>query len=77
MTIKNMHYKFLGDVHFNVHFKSGKIDNRLPKRAIRGLRSVDIDWIWIVELRRRATPEEVSKLCEISSSRFEVTKHAS
>jgi hypothetical protein len=67
-----------GSVHYTVHFKDGSsLESRVTERAIRGLRLVDIDWIWIVELRRRATAEEVSKPCEISSSPYEVTQHAS
>jgi hypothetical protein len=54
---------------YNVHFKNGNLENRIKERDIRGLRPVDIDWVWIVERRRRATPEEVNKLCEIGSNR--------
>ena len=61
-------YEF-GTLRYNVHFKNGSTENRITEREIRGLRPVDIDWVWIVERRRRATPEEVSKLCEIGSNR--------
>lgn len=53
------------NVHYNVHFKSGNLENRVTERAISGLRPMDIDWIWIVELRRRATPYEIRKLCRL------------
>ncbi len=33
------------------------LGTRVTERAICGLRPANIDWIWIVELRRRATPE--------------------
>ena len=52
-------------VHYNVHFKSGSLQKRVLEREIRGLRPVDIDWIWIVELRRRATQEEILKMCKL------------
>ena len=76
VTVKDMYYE-PGTLRYNVHFKNGSLENRVTEREIRGLRPVDIAWVWIVERRRRATPEEVSKLCEIRSSRYEVTKHAS
>jgi len=73
--IRDMYNKN-GVLYYNVHFKDGSLANKVTERAICGLRPVDIDWIWIVELRRRATPDEVSKLCEISSSLYRVTKYA-
>ena len=51
-------------IHYNVHFKSGKSENRVTERAITGLRPVDLDWVWIVERRRRATPVEIRRLCK-------------
>jgi hypothetical protein len=78
IVTKNLYNEQHGIFHYNVHFKNGSIlEGRVTEPAISGLRPADIDWIWIVELRRRATPEEVSKLCEVSSSRYEVTKDAS
>ena len=56
-------------VHYNVHFKDGGLENRVMARAICGLRSEDISWIWIVELRRRATRDEIGNLCKLSSER--------
>jgi hypothetical protein len=41
-----------GFPHYNVHFKDGNTENRIIERAIRGLRPMDINWVWIVELRR-------------------------
>ena len=32
-----------------------------------GLRPEDIEWVWIVEERRRAEPEEIRRLCEFRS----------
>lgn len=62
---KNLYYEPRGTVHYNVHFTSGNLENRVTERAICGLRPGDIDWIWIVELRRRATQEEILKMCKL------------
>jgi hypothetical protein len=62
-------YNTYGVLHHNVHFKAGNLENKVTERAICGLRPVDIDWVWIVERRRRATPDEICKLCEIGSNR--------
>ena len=65
IVTKNLYYEPRGTVHYNVHFKSGSFENRVTERAICGLRPVDIDWIWIVEPRRRATSDEIRKLCKL------------
>ncbi len=67
--VRNLYHHPSGAVHYNVHFKSGSLENRVTERVIRGLRPVDIDWIWIVELRRRATPDEIWKLCKLVHDR--------
>ena len=51
--------------HYNVHFRNASIETRIIARAICGLRSEDISWIWIVELRRRATRDEIHNLCKL------------
>ena len=59
-----------GTVHYNIHFNNGNsLEGRVTEPAICGLRPVDIDWIWIVELRRRATQEEILNLCKLSFER--------
>lgn len=67
--MKNLYYEPSGIVHYNVHFKSGSIEKRVTERAICGLRPRDIDWIWIIENRRRATPEEIRTLCDVGPNR--------
>jgi hypothetical protein len=62
---KNLYYEPRDAVHYNVHFKRGNLESRISERAICGLRPVDIDWIWIVEFRRRATSEEIHELCKL------------
>lgn len=49
---------------YNVHLKNGSLENSVTERAFSGLHPVDIDWVWIVRLRRRATSEEIRELCE-------------
>jgi len=55
--------------HFNVCFKSGVLLNRVQRSIICCLSPKEIDWIWIVEEKRRATADEIRKLCEQSSNR--------
>jgi hypothetical protein len=62
---KNLYYESTGTVHYNVHFKNGSLANRVTQRDLCGLRPVDIDWLWIVEARRRAAPDEIRKLCKL------------
>ena len=50
-------------VHFNVRFKSGGLLDRLTAREVYGLTPREIEWIWIVEEKRNATPEEIKELC--------------
>jgi hypothetical protein len=71
--VKNMHSES-GNLRYNVHFKNGSLEDRVTEREIRGLRPVDIDWVWIVERRRRATAEEVSRLCEIGHGQVKPTR---
>ena len=65
--VKSLYYEPRGTVHYNVHLKCGNLENRVTERAICGLRPADIDWIWIVEFRRRASPDEIRELCKLSS----------
>ena len=50
-------------VHFNVRFKSGGRLNRLVDNEVRGLRPSEIEWVYLVEEERNATPEEIKRLC--------------
>jgi hypothetical protein len=65
--MKNICDKLSGTVHYNVHFKDGSLANRVTEREICGLRPVDIAWVWNVSERRRIAPEEIQKLCKLSS----------
>jgi hypothetical protein len=64
---ENRYYESRGTVHYNVHFKSGgSLEGQVTDSALCGLRPADIDWLWIVEESRRATPDEIRKLCKAS-----------
>jgi len=66
---KNLYYEPRGTVHYNVHFKSGSLENRVTERALFGLRPADLDWVWLVEERRRARPDGIKKLCKAGPTR--------
>ena len=61
--VKDLYYKPKGTVHFNVKFKSGGLLDRLVANEVCGLKPREIEWIWMVEEKRNATPEEVKDLC--------------
>jgi len=58
-----------GTCHYNVKFKTGALLHRVSSRDICGLRREDIEWIWIVEERRSASPEEIRELCKRATKR--------
>jgi hypothetical protein len=58
-----------GTCHYNVHFKGGVLRNRVTARDFGGLPHANIDWVWIVEEKRRATPDEIRKLCKVAPKR--------
>ena len=55
--------------HYTVMFKSGGVRKRVTERSLRGLRASEVDWLWAVEQKRRATPEELLKVCKGVSKR--------
>ncbi len=61
---RDLFYQSLGTLHFNIQLKGGALENRVTARGFEGLRPVDIEWVWIVEEKRRATLDEVWKLCK-------------
>jgi hypothetical protein len=50
---------------YNVCFKGGALQGRMTVRGLEGLRAEQIDWVWMVDEKRRATPEEIRKLCKV------------
>ena len=63
--VKTLYYEPKGTPCFNVKlFNSGALLNRVTVRDICGLNPADIEWLWIVQEMRNATPEEIRKLCK-------------
>jgi hypothetical protein len=54
---------------YNVCFKGGALQGRMTVRGFEGLRPEQIDWVWMVDEKRRATPEEIRKLCKVRPTR--------
>lgn len=46
-----------GTPHYTFMFKSGGVRKRVTERSLRGLRVAEVDWLWVVEQKRRATPD--------------------
>jgi len=55
--------------HYTVIFKRGGVRKRVTGRSLRGLRAPEVDWLWNLEQKRCATPEELLKLCKGGSKR--------
>jgi hypothetical protein len=62
--VERLYYESWGTVHFNVKFKSGGLLTRLTAREIVGLTTYEIEFIYLVEKKRNATPEEIRELCK-------------
>jgi hypothetical protein len=62
--VERLYYESPGTVHFNVKFKSGGLLNRLTARELVGLTTREIEFIYLVESKRNATPEEIRALCK-------------
>jgi hypothetical protein len=58
----SLFYRHAGSYRFNVKYKSGGLDNHVRANYLQGCRVKDIDFIWIVEEGRKATPEEIKQL---------------
>ena len=43
-------------MHYNLKFKAGALLNRITAHDVCGIRPQDVEWIWIVEEKRNATP---------------------
>ena len=64
--VEDLYYQ---SAHYNLKYKAGAVLNRITARDVCGTRPQDIEWIWIVEQNRKATPEEVKELCKPSPKR--------
>ena len=57
--------------YFNIHLKSGGLYNQVTIRSFEGLKPADIEWVWIWDIRRRATAKEIQLLCETRRNEHE------
>ena len=55
----------LGAPLYNVCFRGGALQGRMTVRCLEGLRPEQIDWVWMVDEKRRANPEEIQNLCKV------------
>ena len=53
---------YFNATHYNLKFKTGAVLNRITAHDICGIRPQEIEWIWIAEEKRNATPEEIREL---------------
>jgi hypothetical protein len=60
---QDVFYQSPGTLHYNIQLKGGGLVNRVTVRGFEGLQSQLIDWVWIVEEKRRATDKEIRQLC--------------
>ena len=56
-------YEPPGSEHYNIQLVGGGLLSRVTVRCFADLRPDMIEWVWMVEAKRRATPEEIQKLC--------------
>jgi hypothetical protein len=59
--VEDLYYKA---AHYNLKYKTGAMLNRITAHDVCGIRPQDIEWVWIVEEKRNATPEEIRNLCK-------------
>lgn len=50
-------------LHYNVRYVGGGLANRVTARSLKGTDPKVIEWVWIVEENRHATPKEIAQLC--------------
>lgn len=48
---------------FNVRYKDQSLDLRVRAQFLKGIAVAEIDWIYIIDAKRHATPEEIKRLC--------------
>lgn len=60
----DLYYRSPEALQYNMQLKGAALNNRVTARGFEGLQPQQIDWVWIVEERRRATADEIRKLCK-------------
>ena len=66
--VKTPSHEPKGTTHFDVKFKSGGLLNRLTAIEVYGLIPAELEWVYLVEQKRIATPEEIRRLCKKKKS---------
>jgi hypothetical protein len=49
--------------HFNIRFKAGLLRNKVSKRDFIGLDPKSIEWVYVIQGKRRVTDKEIALLC--------------
>ena len=52
-----------GALHFNVMHKGNILSNRVTARHFVSVKPEQIEWAWIIESKRYASPKEIANLC--------------
>jgi hypothetical protein len=60
---EDLYYPAPGTLHYNVRYVGGGLHSRATAHSFKVLTPESIEWVWIIEEHRRATPEEVANLC--------------
>ena len=53
-----------GAFHYNVRYIGDMVCNRKTARHFEGVKPDQIEWVWIIESKRYATPKEIADLCK-------------
>jgi hypothetical protein len=59
--VEDLYYRA---AHYDLKYKSGALLNRITAHDMLGIPPQDVEWIWIVEEKRYATPDEIKELCK-------------
>ena len=58
-----------GTLHYNARYVGDMVINRTTARHFAGVDPKTIEWVWIIESKRYATPKEIASLCTVVSGR--------
>jgi hypothetical protein len=54
-----------GSERYNIQLVGGGLIARATARHFEGMRPDQIEWAWMVDAKRRVTPEEIERLCAV------------
>ena len=60
---QDLFYSPPGTTLYNIQFAGGGIQTHVTARAFAELHPEQIAWVWMVDKKRYATPEEIQQLC--------------